>query len=78
MQDNVNQPNHYTTGRFEVIDYIKDKLTPEQYEGYCIGNVMKYVSRYQHKGGIEDLKKAQIYLDWAIKVKEGVSSDNLP
>lgn len=63
---NVNQPSHYTTGEYEVIDYIKDKLSPDQYEGYCIGNVIKYVSRYEHKGGKEDLQKALVYLEWAI------------
>lgn len=57
MADNVNHPAHYTTGEIEVIDYIQDKLTPEQFEGYCIGNVLKYISRYRHKGGLEDLKK---------------------
>lgn len=65
--DNVNQPNHYTHGDIEVIDYIKDKLTAEQFEGYCIGNVLKYVSRYRLKGGKEDLRKAQVYLGWAIE-----------
>lgn len=67
MNDNVNKPIHYTIGNIEVIDYIKDKLTPKQFVGYCLGNVLKYVSRYQHKGGKEDLQKAQIYLSWAIE-----------
>src|SRR5690625_4169870 len=64
--DNVNSPNHYTQGKYEVIDYIKDKLTNEQYIGYCLGNVLKYVSRHDLKGGKEDLEKAQVYLGWAI------------
>lgn len=76
--DAVNQPSHYTSGNIEVIDYIKDNLTPEMYEGYCIGNVQKYVSRYRNKGGVEDLKKAEVYLKWAIKAKEEINSDNLP
>lgn len=67
MNDNVNKPIHYTIGNIEVIDYIKDKLTPQQFVGYCLGNVLKYVSRHQHKGGKEDLQKAQIYLSWAIE-----------
>ena len=65
--DNVNKPSHYTTGQIEVIEYIKDKLTPEQYVGYCMGNVIKYTSRWQHKGGLQDLEKAEVYLKWAIK-----------
>jgi len=64
---NVKQPAHYTHGEIETIDYIRDKLTQEQFEGYCIANVMKYISRYRHKGGIEDLHKAQVYLGWAIE-----------
>ncbi len=68
--DEVNQPNHYTTGNIEVIDIIQDILTPEMYEGYCMGNVQKYIARYRYKGGIQDLKKAEVYLKWAIKVAE--------
>lgn len=69
-KDNVNRPAHYTYGNIEVIDYIRDKLTKEQFEGYCMGNVMKYVSRYRHKNGVEDLKKARVYLNWAIEELE--------
>lgn len=64
--DNVNHPNHYCFGKIEVIDYIRDKLTAEEFQGYCIGNVMKYISRWRHKGGVEDLQKAGVYLGWAI------------
>ena len=67
-EDRVNHPSHYNTGDIEVISYIKDKLTNEEYNGYCIGNVLKYVSRYKHKNGKEDLDKANVYLDWAIEV----------
>lgn len=65
MSDNVLHPAYYA-GEIETIDYIKDKLTDDQYVGYCIGNVIKYVSRYRLKGGVEDLKKADVYLQWAI------------
>lgn len=61
MGDKVNHPSHYNTGEYEVIDYIQDKLTSEQFEGYCVGNILKYVSRYQHKNGVEDIKKAVWY-----------------
>lgn len=66
-KDNVNHPSHYTFGDIEVIDYIRDKLTPEEFQGYCQGNVLKYVSRWRHKAGVEDLKKAQVYLGWMIE-----------
>ena len=39
-------------------------------EGFCIGNALKYLSRYRFKGGVEDLKKAEWYLNRIIKVME--------
>lgn len=65
--DVVDHPSHYTTGKIETIEYIEDKLTLEMLEGYFIGNIIKYVSRYRHKNGVEDLKKARWYLDRMIK-----------
>lgn len=65
--DNVNSPAHYTQGGIETIDYIRAKLTPEEFVGYCKGNVLKYVSRAQHKGGLEDLRKAGKYIEFAVK-----------
>ena len=67
-EDNVNHPKHYNVGDIEVIEYIKDKLTKEEYIGYCMGNVIKYVSRYKHKNDKEELSKAMVYLSWAIEV----------
>lgn len=64
--DVVNHPSHYA-GNIECIDYIRDKLTPEGFTEYCIGNVLKYVSRWRKKDGIQDLKKAAVYLNWAIE-----------
>lgn len=59
--DMVNHPPHYTAGGIETIDFIEAKKL-----GYLLGNVIKYVSRAAHKGGVEDLKKAQWYLNRAI------------
>lgn len=72
---NVKQPKHYTFGKIETIDYIKDKLSSRQFVGYCIGNVIKYVSRYRYKGGTEDLHKAQVYLGWAIEMMEEIENE---
>jgi hypothetical protein len=63
MTDVVNHPPHYKTGGIETIDYIEAKQL-----GYHLGNVVKYVSRADHKGKqIEDLKKARWYLDREIE-----------
>src|SRR6056297_1685231 len=42
-------PDHYKTGGIETIDYMRAKLTPEQMEGYLLGNIMKYLSRFGYK-----------------------------
>ena len=67
--DNIN-PSHYQ-GEIETIDYIKDKLTPEQFEGFLTGNIIKYISRYKKKNGLEDIKKSKWYIDRLIKTLEG-------
>ena len=62
--DMVNEPPHYKVGGIEAIDYIQAKLTLEQFEGYCIGNALKYISRANHKkDATEDLRKAIWYLN---------------
>lgn len=71
QHDNVNKPSHYTQTKIETIEVIRETLGAEKFEGLCIGNVIKYVSRYPYKNGVEDLKKAQVYLNWAIEVLEG-------
>lgn len=70
MQDNVNQPSHYGQGKIECIEYIKDFLTTEEYTGYLRGNIAKYLHRWRYKNGIEDLKKAQWYLNELIEHQE--------
>lgn len=61
--DAVNNPPHYQ-GEVECIDAIKSSMTKEQYTGYLKGNIMKYLWRFERKNGIEDLKKANVYLNW--------------
>ena len=61
--DSVNRPSHYCKGGGECIDAIKASMTPEAFMGFCKGNVMKYVYRYESKGKpSEDLRKAEWYL----------------
>lgn len=69
--DVVNHPSHYTRGNIEVIDFIEDQQLP-----YHLGNVVKYVARAGYKGDkVEDLKKAQWYLNRYIRTLEkGVSN----
>lgn len=64
--DNVNKPNHYTSGDIECIDAIKSALTEEEFRGYCKGNIIKYVWRERFKNGNEDIQKAIKYMEWII------------
>ena len=68
--DIVNKPQHYADKEIEVIDYIQDTLSKEGFLGYLSGNIIKYISRYRLKGGVEDLKKARYYLNKMIDVME--------
>lgn len=70
MTDVINHPAHYTGGRVECIDAIEAAVGPAGFEGYCVGNVIKYIFRYRHKNGVEDLKKARWYLKRLIKAVE--------
>ena len=74
--DAVNHPGHYCQGGIECIKAIEASMTPEEFQGYCKGNVMKYVWRFREKNGLEDLKKAQVYLGWMIESKEKQEQQN--
>lgn len=69
MNDPVNRPTHYTQGSIECIDAIRSFLTPEQYLGFLKGQVFKYNWRAEHKGKLEDYKKARWYLDQIIGIQ---------
>jgi hypothetical protein len=62
-EDKVNHPNHYTQGKFECIEVIQEQLQADAFLGFLQGNVVKYLWRWRDKNGIEDLKKAQWYLN---------------
>jgi len=68
-EDMVNHPPHYKKGGVEVIDVIEAGIGDQGFVGYLLGNIMKYLLRFPHKGKpVEDLKKARWYLDKLISV----------
>lgn len=68
--DMVNEPPHYTDGGMEVIDFIEAKKLD-----YHLGNVVKYVSRAGKKDNeLQDLSKAQWYLNRAIEARQIAAS----
>lgn len=68
--DAVTWPAHYTSHKFQVNDIIKDQLTHEERRGYLKGQVLKYIFREQQKNGLEDIRKAQWYLNQLVKEME--------
>ena len=65
MKEKVNHPDHYNSGKYEVMDVIDDAGFTE---GFCLGNALKYILRAKHKENyIEDIKKAQWYLEYIIQ-----------
>ena len=69
--DPVNNPNHYQ-GKVEAIDCIEAAVGGLPGEaGYLTGNVIKYMYRWHKKNGVEDLKKAQWYLNRLIVRETG-------
>ena len=71
--DPVNNPAHYNRKGVEAIAAIEASMTDEEFQGYCKGNAMKYLWRYKYKGKpVEDLKKAQWYLEKLIASVDNV------
>lgn len=65
--DMVNHPKHYNESGIECIDALQAMLG-KGFNEYLQGNIAKYLWRYKYKNGIEDLKKAQWYLNKLIEV----------
>lgn len=70
--DMVNHPKHYTGRKFECIEVIEE-ITKDcnEFEAYLVGTILKYLWRFKNKNGLEDLKKAQWYLNKLIEKSEG-------
>ena len=63
--DSVNHPLHYTKGGIECIDCIESVISSvsDPVQAFLVGQVVKYLYRYTMKNGLEDLRKAQWYLN---------------
>ena len=70
QQDTIN-PDHHKHGDIETIDYItaiNKNMKPEH--AFFVGNAIKYLSRFPKKNGLEDVKKAQWYVNKLIEIME--------
>lgn len=74
--DTVNHPKHYTQGKIECIDAIESAVSElSGLDAVCTANVIKYVWRWKHKNGSQDLRKAQWYLNKLIDL-QGAQNGN--
>jgi hypothetical protein len=65
---NIKQKHYKVFGREkQPIELMRLGLSDAEFEGYCIGNVMKYILRYRYKGGANDLVKAREYIDFMLR-----------
>ena len=68
LTDKVNHPTHYTGGKIECIDAIESAtVNLTGIEAVCTGNAIKYLWRWKHKNGAEDLHKAKWYINRLIE-----------
>ena len=71
----VNHPRHYSGTKVECIDAIESAIK-NGIEGFYVGQIIKYIWRFDQKNEIEDLEKARWYLNRLIKIKNKTYAKN--
>ena len=71
MANNIS-PSYYQKGSIEVTDYITSNEM-----SFIEGNIIKYVTRYKEKSGIQDLRKARWYLDKLIETQMDIPMEDM-
>jgi hypothetical protein len=61
--------DHYKSKAIQPWDAMQAWMSKEAFMGFLQGNVIKYVARWQEKGGYDDLRKARHYLDKMIETE---------
>lgn len=61
------RPGYYQQNGQDLIEHLSELFTPDMFVGFMTGNIFKYLTRWQQKNGVEDLKKARVYLNRLIE-----------
>lgn len=61
---------HYNDKKIQPWAAMEEWMTPEQFVGFLRGSALKYLARCDDKGGLEDIKKAQHYIDKLVEFSE--------
>ncbi len=69
LVNQAHESQHYKNFKIEPLQYIEENGL-----GFHEGNVIKYVSRWRQKDGLDDLKKARFYIERLIELAEGGAS----
>lgn len=72
--ETIQTPSHYAQGSKQPIDFMRECMTEEAFEGFMVGNAVKYLMRYNYKDGIKDLYKCLDYVQRLIKFKEEIDN----
>ena len=78
MADNVNHPSHYEASTsIECIEAMELMFDFYDVQQFCLCNAFKYIWRHKYKNGLEDLDKAQWYINHAVQlyIDNGVEKD---
>jgi hypothetical protein len=62
FEDEINAPKHYHKNGIDVIGFAELHYSKEELKGFYRINIIKYVDRYDTKGGLKSLEKAEFYL----------------
>lgn len=66
----IERPGHYERNGIDVIGFAELQFPKEENKGFYRINILKYVTRYDRKNGLDDLKKAADYLNKLIALEE--------
>lgn len=70
VHDSVNHPEHYELDGLECIDVIIATQGIQAAQDFCICNALKYIFRHRMKNGLEDVQKAQWYINKYLELEE--------
>ena len=71
MADNVNHPAHYEASTsIECIEAMELMFGEQAVYDFCLCNAYKYIWRHKNKNGLEDLDKAEWYLNKASEIQK--------
>ena len=70
VKDFALKPKYYQQNGQDLIDHLSEIFNSDMFVGFMTGNIFKYLTRWQQKNGVEDLEKAQVYLNRLIEFEK--------